>query len=88
MNGYNLSEIEWINEKAENIPGHKFMYFLIRLLTLSLRKKLTYKELFLVYYGIHREKIGDMEAKKLAFERIKQVYEDNKKEKRRREHDV
>ena len=69
--------LQWTNEKLERLPKNNFMYFLFCLLTFRLRKKLSYKEMYLIIAEVNRKTLGDEEAKKLAFKRIIDFYEYN-----------
>lgn len=68
---------EWMNEKVGKINGHRFFYFFVRFFMLKLRRKMTYKELFLLYYGIHRKSLGDGDAKRKALQTILKIYKEN-----------
>ena len=70
-----LNDLEWFNEYVEHINGHKFLYFIFRLFTF--KRKLKYKELFLIYYGIHRNNIGERDAKIKALKTILKIYKEN-----------
>jgi hypothetical protein len=53
------------------------MYFLFCLLTFRPRKKMTYKEMFLIIAEVNRKALGEEKANKLAFQRIMDFYEYN-----------
>lgn len=72
--GINLS---WLDEKVEKIQNHRFLYFFIRLVLCKIRRKLKYKELYLIFYGIEKAKLGEEMAKKVALNRTLKVYMDN-----------
>ena len=72
--GINLS---WLDEKVEAIEKHKVLYFFICLFLCRLRRKLKYKELYLIFYGIEKGKNGEEIAKKIALNRTLKVYMDN-----------
>lgn len=72
--GINLS---WLDEKVEAIEKHKVLYFFIRLFLFRLRRKLKYKELYLIFYGIEKGKNREEIAKKIALNRTLKVYMDN-----------
>ena len=38
------------------------------------KRKLTYKDLFLLLYGVNRNKMGDKEAKEFALYKIVEIY--------------
>lgn len=72
--GINLS---WLDKKVETIENHKLLYFFIRLFLFKIKRKLKYKELYLIFYGIERKKYGEEMAKKIALNRTLKVYMDN-----------
>lgn len=72
--GINLS---WLDEKVEAIDKHKMLYFFIRLFLFRLRRKLNYKELYLIFYGMEKDRNGEEIAKKIALNRTLKVYMDN-----------
>lgn len=78
MNDIDYSiNLEWLNEKIHEIKNHKFLYFFMRLCLFKLIRKLTYKDLYLIFYGIEKKKIGEKIAKKKALSRVLKVYMDN-----------
>ena len=68
---------EWADEPLKKLPKNNFMYFLFCLLTFRPRKKLTYKEMFLIIAEVNRKTLGEEKANKLAFQRIMDFYEYN-----------
>ena len=68
---------EWADEPLKKLPKNNFMYFLFCLLTFRPRKKLTYKEMFLIIAEVNRKALGEGKANKLAFQRIMDFYEYN-----------
>ena len=74
---YNEKDVEWMNEKVAKIDSHRFFYWFVCFFMLKLRKKMTYKELFLLYYGIHRKSLGDGDAKRKALQSILKIYKEN-----------
>lgn len=75
-NQYNTN-LSWMDEKVTKMDSHKFFYWIVRLVTFRLRKKLTYKELFLLYYGLHRNRLGEHMSKQKALETVIKVYTEN-----------
>lgn len=67
----------WMNEKVEKINGHNFFYKFVCFCLFRMRRKITYKDLFLVYYGIHRHKMGEANSKKKALQTILKIYKEN-----------
>lgn len=78
LNDYGIDlDLRWLNETVTEIKGHKFLYFIFRLVTFRLHRKLKYKELFLTYYGIHRKNIGEEKAKRKALDTVIKIYKEN-----------
>ena len=66
--------MEWFEEKIEYIEGDKFLYKLVCFCLKGPKKRLSYKELYLLLYGLNRRKLGEENAKKKAMERIIEIY--------------
>lgn len=66
--------MEWFDEKIEYIEGDKFLYNLVCFCLKGPKKRLSYKELYLLLYGLNRRKLGEENAKKKAMERIIEIY--------------
>mgnify|MGYP003468652169 FL=1 len=41
------------------------------------RRKLTYKDLFLLLYGVNRNKVGDKQAKEISLYKVVEIYQAN-----------
>lgn len=67
----------WADEPLKKLPRNNFMYFLFCLLTFRPRKKMTYKEMYLIISEVNRKILGKEKADKLAFQRIIYFYEYN-----------
>jgi len=67
----------WADEPLKKLPKNNFMYFLFCLLTFRLRRKMTYKEMYLIIAEVNRKTLGKKAADKLAFQRIMDFYEYN-----------
>lgn len=74
MKNYEELMGEWLNEKILKIPHHNWLYQIICFLMLRGRRKLSYKDLFLLIYGTNRNKMGDKEAKEFALYKIVEIY--------------
>ena len=61
----------------KKLPRNNFMYFLFCLITFRPRKKMTYKEMYLIISEVNRKTLGEEKAKRLAFQRIIDFYEHN-----------
>lgn len=66
--------MEWFEEKIEYIEGDKFLYKLVCFCLKGPKKRLSYKELYLLLYGLNKRKLGEENAKKKAMERIIEIY--------------
>ena len=67
----------WADEQLKRLPKNNFMYFLFCLFTFRPRKKMTYKEMFLIISEVNRKTLGKKKADELAFQRIIDFYEYN-----------
>lgn len=65
---------EWLNEKIIKIPHYNWLYQIICFLMFRGRRKLSYKDLFLLIYGTNRTKMMDKEAKEYALYKIVEMY--------------
>lgn len=70
-------DLTWMEDKVQEIKNHKFLYKFMCFITFRRKRKLNYKELYLIYYGIHRKKIGEQQAKKKSFDTILKIYKEN-----------
>lgn len=68
---------DWTNERLEKLPKNNFVYFLLCLFTFRPKKKMTYKEMYLIISEVNRKTLGQEKANKLAFQRIMDFYEYN-----------
>lgn len=72
--------MEWIDDIAVR-KGHGPIQFRIAAFLMGkFRKGLTYKEVFLLVYGLNKRKHGESEAKKIAAKAITELHEKHKKE--------
>lgn len=69
--------LKWMEEKVTKIDGHNFFYQFVCFFLFRLRKKITYKDLFILYYGLHRNKLGEDNSKKKALQTILKIYKEN-----------
>lgn len=68
---------EWLNEKVVRTPYYNWLYQFACFFMFRARRKLSYKDLFLLLYGINRNKIGDKEAKEVSLYKIIEIYQAN-----------
>ena len=71
------TDLEWMHEKVTTIKNHEFLYKFMCFFTFRARRKMTYSELFLIFYGLHKRKIGDRKAKELSLNTIIKIYTEN-----------
>lgn len=69
--------LKWTEESLKRLPKNNFLYFLLCLLTFRPRRKLTYKEMYLIMVEVNRKALGDEMAKRMAFKRIMDFYQYN-----------
>ena len=74
MKNYEELMGEWLNEKVVKTPYYNWIYQTVCFLMLRWKRKLTYKDLFLLLYGVNRNKMGDKEAKEFALYKIVEIY--------------
>ena len=70
-------DFTWTDEPLKKLPKNNFMYFLFCLFTFRPKKKMTYKEMYLIISEVNRKTLGQENANKLAFQRIMDLYEYN-----------
>jgi hypothetical protein len=66
--------MEWFDEKIEKINDDKFLYKIVCFLLGGPKYRLSYKNLYLILYGLNRGKLGEEKAKKKAMERVIKIY--------------
>lgn len=68
-------EIAWVKDEVRDVPVGKWIY---RVACFFIGKKyMTYEEMFLLFYGMYKNKIGPEAAQKEAVQRIIAIYEHN-----------
>lgn len=76
MNIYNN---EWLNEKVIKMPYNNWIYKIICFLMGKRKKKMSYKEIFLILYGLNRKKYGEKESKEMSLYKTVEIYAFNNK---------
>ena len=66
--------MEWFDEKIEYIDGDKFLYKLVCFFLGGFKKRLTYKELYILLYQLNKHKLGEKKYKKKSMQRILKIY--------------
>lgn len=71
-------DIKWVNEKIQSLPKNNGLYkFVCMLLG---KRKLSYKQMYLLLFNINKGKLGEEEAKLAAFNEIVKIYKHNNNE--------
>lgn len=68
-------EMMWLNEKIESLPKNNGLYKFV--CTFLGKKKLSYKQMYLLLFNLNKSKLGTDNAKKMAFSEILNVYKHN-----------
>jgi hypothetical protein len=64
-----------MDETIYSVPNGNWLYRFCCFFLFKAKKKLTYNEMYLLLYGLHRRKLGEDLAKRFAFERILAIYQ-------------
>lgn len=65
---------EWLNEKIEKMPYYNKLYQIMCFLMFRIKRKFTYKDMFLIFYGSNRNRVDDKKAKEFALYKIIELY--------------
>ena len=68
--------MEWFDEKIPYLKNGNWLYKAICLFLFVPRKKLSYKELYLILLNLNEKALGEKEAKKAALIKILDIYKD------------
>ncbi len=66
--------MEWFDEKIEYIEGDRFIYKLVCFFLGGFKRRLSYKELYILLYNINKQKLGEENAKRLSMNKILKIY--------------
>lgn len=66
--------MNWFEEKIEKVNNFNFLYKIICFFIGGFKHKLSYKEWYLLQYGLYRKKIGNEKAKEKAMHNILNIY--------------
>lgn len=69
-----LYNFEWFDETISKVEYCNWLYKIVCFCLGKRRKKLTYRDMFLLIYGLNRNKLGEKKAKEAAIIRIVQIY--------------
>lgn len=68
---------EWMSETVEKVKKGNWWYKFFCFMMGKRKKKMTYKEVFLLIYGLNKNKLGDKTAKEIALYKILEIYINN-----------
>ena len=66
--------MDWFDEKVESVKKANWIYKMMCFLTF--RKRLSYKELYMILVKINEKKLGTEKAKALSMNKIVEFYKD------------
>jgi hypothetical protein len=66
--------MDWFNEKIEYIEGDRFLYKLICFFLGGPKKRLKYKELYILLYYINKGVLGEEESRKKSMNKVLEIY--------------
>ena len=69
---------DWMDEKVERTIEGNWLYKFLCFITFRGKKKMTYKELYLVLRTINEKKMGQEQADRLSFKKVIEIYKYNK----------
>lgn len=69
-----VTDMSWMDEVMIDYPPSRMFYKFCKYI---FRKKLTYKKMFMLLYGINRKALGERKAEEEAFKKIVQAYKEN-----------
>lgn len=72
-NPYGFDE-KWLNEKIPFLKKSNWLYKFVCVCMGKSNKKLSYKEMYLLLYGLNRSKVGEKKAKEKAMYKILDIY--------------
>jgi hypothetical protein len=71
-------KIRWMDESVVDVPSNKILYRILCFFTGRRKRKLTYKELYVVYTHIYNFKKNDIsEVKRKSMETLLEIYKKN-----------
>lgn len=66
--------MEWMDETIDRLENGNWIYKMVCFFLGRRKKKMTYKEMYLLLFGLNKKDLGEEEAKKAALERILKIY--------------
>lgn len=65
---------DWLEDKVERVDKANWLYKILCFISFRQKRKFTYQELFLLLYGLNKQKLGDKIAKVKAAQRIMEIH--------------
>ena len=69
-----MTDYEWFNEPVEHFGKRQWMYNIVCRILRGRNRRLSYKELYLLLYGLNKNALGEEESKKRAMAKIIETY--------------
>lgn len=68
-------DVSWMEERVDSVPYRNGLYKFCCFMLGRAKKKMTYNDIFVLLYGLHKRKAGSDEAKRLALQEVVGIYE-------------
>ncbi len=66
--------LRWMDIKVIDVPKNKRLYKFACWFLGKKEEKMSYKELYIFFYGLNKGRLGEYEAKKKALNKILEIY--------------
>ena len=67
-------ELSWMDEKVTHVVNNNWMYRIICWFLGKKETKMSYKELYLLIYGLNKHRLGETQSKIYALAKIISIY--------------
>jgi hypothetical protein len=72
------NDVSWMEETVETVPTNKILYKIVCFFLGKRKKKLTYKDLYIIYTNVYNFKKNDIvKVKEKAIDNIIEIYKIN-----------
>lgn len=68
-------DMSWMDRRVDSVPSNNWLYRLS--CVFLLRKRLTYKELYLILVRLNEKRLGEEKSKERCFNEILKIYKHN-----------
>lgn len=69
-----MANFSWLNEEVSSVNNRDRIY---KLICFFIRRKLTYKELYIILSNLNKKKLGSQLSKEKALEKVVEIYKKN-----------